>query len=79
MIERFDGGRWITTEDDTGAASELDWKRPDGQDSASIVTITWRIPQGAAGRHRVRYFGDVKSPTGRLRPIVGVSPSFEVT
>ncbi|WHU47268.1 neutral/alkaline non-lysosomal ceramidase N-terminal domain-containing protein [Gordonia sp. L191] len=79
VIERFDGGRWITTEDDTGAASELDWKRPDGQDSASIVTITWRIPQGAHGRHRIRYFGDVKSATGRLRPIVGVSPAFEVT
>lgn len=78
VIERFDGGRWIVADDDAGTNSELDWKRPRGQDAASIVTINWRIPQGTKGRHRIRYFGDVKEASGRLRGIVGVSPAFEV-
>ncbi|MGC4935094.1 neutral/alkaline non-lysosomal ceramidase N-terminal domain-containing protein [Gordonia sp. DT30] len=79
VIERFDGGRWVTAEDDDGPSGELDWKRPDGQASASVITISWRIPQGTKGRHRIRYFGDAKSASGRLTTITGVSPAFDVS
>jgi neutral ceramidase len=78
VIERFDGGRWITAEDDNNWNSELNWARPAGDDSASTITIIWRIPQGTSGRHRIRYFGDAKTAAGQLTSFVGVSPAFEV-
>lgn len=78
VIERFDGGRWVTASDDNSWDSELTWARPAGDQSASRITIVWRIPQGTSGRHRVRYFGDAKSASGQLTSFIGVSPAFQV-
>ncbi|MGW0035181.1 neutral/alkaline ceramidase [Gordonia sp. NPDC003376] len=78
VIERYENGSWVTSADDNSWNSELTWKRPNGSTSASVVTIAWRIPKGTGGRHRIRYFGDAKSASGRVSSFTGVSPAFEV-
>lgn len=78
-VEKFSGTRWETVYDDDHECTEMTWTRPNGSPSASKVTVTWRVPRNAtAGDYRIRYFGDVKSASGRLREISGATGRIAV-
>ena len=80
VIEMFTSGAWSVAVDDDNWDSELNWRRPAGSTTASLITITWRISRSAtSGRYRIRYFGDAKSASGKLTSFTGVSPAFEVS
>ncbi|GAC58523.1 putative ceramidase [Gordonia hirsuta DSM 44140 = NBRC 16056] len=78
VVERHSPDGWQVAYDDDHESTELNWMRPGGSASASKVTITWRIPQDASGRFRIRYFGDAKSATGALTEFTGTSGAIEV-
>ncbi|MGV9825947.1 neutral/alkaline ceramidase [Gordonia sp. NPDC003429] len=79
VIERFESGRWTATVDDDSWDSELNWRRPAGSTTSSIITIAWRIAPGSSGRFRIRYFGDAKRAGGTISSFTGVSPAFDVS
>ncbi|WP_231894090.1 MULTISPECIES: neutral/alkaline ceramidase [Gordonia] len=78
VVERYESGRWVAAADDNTWGTELAWKRPSGSSTASSVTISWTTGPGVSGRHRIRYFGDVKHTNGALSSFVGTSPAFDV-
>ncbi|MFW0789912.1 neutral/alkaline non-lysosomal ceramidase N-terminal domain-containing protein [Gordonia sp. CPCC 205333] len=79
VVERYTGGRWETAYDDNDWCTELKWERPNGSQTASLITITWRVPaQVLAGRYRIRYFGDQRSASGALTAFTGTSPALMV-
>ncbi len=77
-VEQQTGAGWQVAFDDDNECTEMKWERPGGSSSASKVTVTWRIPQGAAGRYRIRYYGDAKSASGKLTAISGNSGPIDV-
>ena len=78
-VERFTGTGWTVAYDDDHESTELSWVRPGGSTTASKVTITWRVPRHvAAGDYRIRYYGDVRSPSGELREITGTTGRIKV-
>lgn len=77
-IEKHTATGWQVAFDDDHESTELRWERPGGSGSSSKVTVTWRIPPGAAGRYRIRYYGDAKAPSGKLTAISGNSGPIEV-
>ncbi|MCM6772084.1 neutral/alkaline ceramidase [Nocardia sp. CDC159] len=78
-VQRVDGTGWRRVFDDNDWCTELHWSRPDGQPAASLIRIDWTIPPDARpGRYRIAYFGDSRDGVGRLAPIAGVSPEFDV-
>ncbi|MFT4042637.1 MAG: neutral/alkaline non-lysosomal ceramidase N-terminal domain-containing protein, partial [Gordonia sp. (in: high G+C Gram-positive bacteria)] len=78
VIERFVSNTWVPVADDDSWHTELRWQRPPGNSAASLITIEWRIPSTASGRHRIRYFGDAKTAGGSLSSFTGISPAFEI-
>ena len=79
VVERYESGRWVAAAHDDTWGTELAWKRPAGSSTASVVTISWTPGTGTSGRHRIRYFGDVKRANGTLSSFVGTTPAFDVT
>ncbi|MGO3325170.1 neutral/alkaline non-lysosomal ceramidase N-terminal domain-containing protein [Gordonia sp. (in: high G+C Gram-positive bacteria)] len=78
-VERFTGTGWETVYSDDHESTEMTWVRPGGSPSASKVTVTWRVPRNASpGDYRIRYFGDVKSTSGRLREINGSTGRIKI-
>lgn len=77
-VEKFTGSGWSVAYDDDHESTELKWERPAGSASASLITVTWRIPRTAAGRYRVRYYGDAKSAAGKITGFSGTSGRIEV-
>ncbi len=78
-VERFTGTGWTLAYDDDHESTEMTWTRPGGSASASKVTVSWHIPRNApAGDYRIRYYGDVKSPSGALREITGATGRIKV-
>ncbi|WP_132993598.1 neutral/alkaline non-lysosomal ceramidase N-terminal domain-containing protein [Gordonia zhaorongruii] len=77
-VERFTGAGWEVVYDDDHESTEMRWVRPGGSSSASKVTVTWRVARDAAGDYRIRYFGDVRSPSGTLREISGKTGRIKV-
>jgi neutral ceramidase len=71
-VERFSEGAWIRVADDGDWSTRLHWARSAG--AASVATVTWDIPDGAApGRYRIRYHGD--TPT---TPFTGTTTPFSI-
>lgn len=77
-VQRATGSGWTTIADDNDWSTEFHWERPAGSQTASLIRITWTVPEGTSGRHRIRYAGDARSKTGAVRAISGVSPAFTV-
>lgn len=78
-VERFTGTGWEVAYGDDHGSTEMKWVRPDGSGSASKVTVTWRVPRGSEpGDYRIRYYGDVRSPDGKLREITGATGRIKV-
>ncbi|UQE73376.1 neutral/alkaline ceramidase [Gordonia sp. PP30] len=75
-VEKQTPTGWQVAYDDDHESTELAWERVGA--SASKATVTWRIPQNARGRYRVRYYGDAKSPTGALTGFSGNSGPIDV-
>lgn len=78
-VEQQTASGWQVAFNDDHECTEMSWQRPGGSASASKVTVTWRIPQGASGRYRVRYYGDAKSASGKLTEFSGNSGPIEVS
>ncbi len=77
-VQRRTATGWATVADDNDWDTTLRWRRPAGQNDASIVRIEWTIPARTVGRFRIRYRGDARGADGSTRPIHGVSPGFVV-
>ncbi len=77
-VEQRTATGWTVAYDDDHESTELKWERPPGNPSASRVTITWRVPREAAGTYRIRYYGDVKAPSGALREVTGATGPITV-
>ncbi|GED98199.1 neutral/alkaline non-lysosomal ceramidase N-terminal domain-containing protein [Gordonia crocea] len=77
-VEKRTATGWTTAYDDDHESTELKWERPGASPSASTITITWRIPRGASGVYRIRYFGDAKSASGSLRSFTGTTGPITV-
>ncbi len=75
-VQRQEGDGWRTVADDGDWETRLRWSRVG--ESASAVTITWHVPAGAVGPHRVVYHGDARDRSGRIRPFAGASRVFEI-
>ncbi|MGP3966846.1 neutral/alkaline ceramidase [Streptomyces sp. 6N223] len=72
-----DGDAWEAVADDGDWSTVLRWAR-EGV-AASRVTITWDVPEDAApGTYRIRYTGDAKALSGRLRGFSGTTRAFAV-
>lgn len=77
-VEKHTDTGWQVAYDDDHESTELKWMRPGGSPSASKVTVVWRVPRSAAGRYRIRYYGDAKSASGKLTEISGNSGPIEI-
>jgi neutral ceramidase len=76
-VERLDGDRWRTVQDDGDWSTRFTWQRR--RSNCSEVTISWDIaPDTAVGSYRIRYFGDAKDESGSVRPFTGSSRTFTV-
>ncbi|MDS1116459.1 neutral/alkaline ceramidase [Gordonia westfalica] len=77
-VQRREGGTWRTVADDNDWSTEFRWARPPGSLDTSRITISWRPGAGTSGTYRVRYLGNSRDGSGRIRPISGTSRTFEV-
>ncbi|WP_410622804.1 neutral/alkaline non-lysosomal ceramidase N-terminal domain-containing protein [Amycolatopsis sp. cmx-8-4] len=75
-VESEVDGAWHTIADDGDWSTKFHWSR--GKSTGPVVRITWDIPPGAAGPHRIRYHGDAKDPAGRIEPFTAVSDVFVI-
>lgn len=82
-VQQRTANGWTTVADDNDWSTELHWRRPPGQDAASIIRIVWTIPRGTngrmtEGRFRIRYHGDRRNGNGRITPFTATSAEFRV-
>jgi neutral ceramidase len=72
-IERFADGSWTQIKTDRDWEVLYEWKRVNGLTGTSDVTVTWdtSFSSPAAGRYRVRYFGDSKAVGGKITAFEG--------
>jgi neutral ceramidase len=76
-VERSETSGWVAVADDGDWSTTLRWQRQ--QNACSTVTISWTIPgDAAAGRYRIRYYGDAADPAGSPHPFTGTSTEFDV-
>ncbi|MEC3975914.1 neutral/alkaline non-lysosomal ceramidase N-terminal domain-containing protein [Amycolatopsis sp. H20-H5] len=75
-VESEVDGTWRTIADDGDWSTKFHWSNDKA--AGPVVTITWDIPLGATGQHRIRYHGDVQGPGGRVEPFTAVSDVFEI-
>lgn len=75
-IERRDGGRWVRVHDDGDWSTMIVFE---GLLTVTNALITWDIPPGTpAGEYRVVYTASGRGVDGRLFPVRGESPAFDV-
>ncbi|PAY24586.1 hydrolase [Dietzia natronolimnaea] len=75
-VERRDGGRWIRVHDDGDWSTMIVFE---GLLTVTNALITWDIPPGTpAGEYRVVYTASGRGLDGRLFPVRGESPAFDV-
>lgn len=81
-IERFSASeqKWVQVRNDADWSVVYEWKRVNGLTGTSEVAVTWdtALDRPAAGRYRVRYFGDAKAVGGKITAFEGVSGEFAV-
>ncbi|GAA1054208.1 neutral/alkaline non-lysosomal ceramidase N-terminal domain-containing protein [Dietzia natronolimnaea] len=75
-VERRDGGRWVRVHDDGDWSTMIVFE---GLLTVTNALITWDIPPGTpAGEYRVVYTASGRGIDGRLFPVRGESPAFDV-
>lgn len=75
-VERDEGGRWVRVHDDGDWSTMIVFE---GLLSVTTALITWDIPGDTpAGRYRVVYTASGRGIDGRLFPVRGQSPAFDV-
>jgi neutral ceramidase len=76
-VERAEGAKWRTVQDDGDWATRFMWAR--GRQGRSEVSVTWDIPTDAVpGRYRISYLGDAQLEGQPLRPFTGTCREFDV-
>ncbi|OAL45614.1 neutral ceramidase precursor [Pyrenochaeta sp. DS3sAY3a] len=81
-IEQQNGdGTWSQVRNDEDWEVVYQWKRVNGLIGTSDVTITWDtgLTGPAAGKYRMRYYGDSKAAGGAITAFEGVSGVFSLT
>ncbi len=76
-VQRRDGEDWVRVADDADWATRLHWRRV--KRAGSRITVTWDVPDDAAGQYRLVYRGDVLERGATLRPLVAPTEPFEVS
>ncbi|WP_281249995.1 neutral/alkaline non-lysosomal ceramidase N-terminal domain-containing protein [Rhodococcoides yunnanense] len=75
-IERADGASWVREYDDGDWYTKILF---DNTGPITDTTVVWDIPPAQQpGRYRIVYFGDARSPDGRLTPFTGTTAEFDV-
>lgn len=75
-VERWENGRWVRVHDDGDWSTMIVFE---GLLTVTNALITWDIPAGtAAGAYRVVYTASGRGIDGRLFPVRGESPTFDV-
>ena len=75
-IERREGDRWVRVHDDGDWSTMIVFE---GLLTVTNALITWDIPPGTpAGAYRVVYTASGRGIDGRLFPVRGESPAFDV-
>lgn len=78
-IERFDStsSSWARVRDDSDWALVFNWKKTSEILGTSEVEIVWETEEwAAAGRYRVKYYGDSKAIGGKITAFEGTSGEF---
>lgn len=75
-VQQRDGDGWTRVADDGDWSTTFGWRR-EGQ-GRSIATVTWVVPNNAAGEFRIVHHGTARSADGSLTPFTGTSPTFTV-
>lgn len=76
----LDSGTWQTERTDADWDLVFTWKRTSEVGGTSEVTISWEIPEDAAGgTYRLEYYGDSKAVgSGKITSFSGVSGNFRI-
>ncbi|KAG9200496.1 hypothetical protein G6514_007007 [Epicoccum nigrum] len=79
-IETQRDGTWVQVRNDRDWEVVYNWKRVNGLTGTSEVTVEWDtgITSPAAGKYRIRYYGDAKALGGRITSFEGVSAEFGI-
>lgn len=75
-VERNDAGAWVRVRDDQDFDTRFEWQ--DRGLGVSRVTLSWTVPQGAAGTYRFVYTGNRKTAIGTYQSVTGTSRNFTV-
>jgi neutral ceramidase len=76
-VQRRDGDDWTRVADDGDWSTTFGWRRETQR--RSVATVTWTIPDDAAGEFRVVHHGCARRVDGTLTAFTGESPSFTVS
>jgi neutral ceramidase len=78
-VERMNSqGQWEVYACDGDWETKYYWQKSGFQ--SSLITLEWDVPSWTpAGTYRLHYYGDAKSVTQEIKPIEGVSSSFQIT
>jgi neutral ceramidase len=79
-IETQRDGSWVQVRNDRDWEVVYNWKRVNGLTGTSEVTVEWDtgITGPAAGKYRIRYYGDAKALGGKITSFEGVSGEFSI-
>jgi len=75
-VQRRTGEDWTRVADDGDWSTTVGWRK-EGR-GRWVATITWAVPEGAAGPFRIVHHGAARSADGRVTPFTGESPPFTV-
>lgn len=73
-------GTWTQVKNDEDWELVYQWKRVNGLIGTSDVTITWDtgLTSPAAGKYRIKYYGDSKAVGGKITSFDGTSGEFSL-
>ena len=75
-VEREDGGRWVRVHDDADWSTMIVFE---GLLTVTNALVTWDVPAVTVpGRYRIVYTASGRALDGRLFPVRGESPAFDV-
>jgi neutral ceramidase len=79
-IETQRDGTWVQVRNDRDWEVVYNWKRVNGLTGTSEVTVEWdtSITGPAAGKYRIRYYGDAKALGGKITSFEGASGEFSI-
>ncbi len=75
-VQRRDRDDWVRVADDGDWSTTFGWHRT-GK-GHSVASVTWTVPDDAAGDFRIVHHGTSRAKDGTLTPFTGITPPFAV-